>query len=97
MGGTPRYTPSPFAAEEAREVLSMLPTSTVRVSLSNPVREELLDAVRECKIFHFASHGTTDPHDLSLSGLVLGDVDRQQLISGQVSSRSRQTDTGSYV
>ncbi|KAI0432003.1 CHAT domain-containing protein [Xylaria sp. FL1042] len=71
MESTPGNSSLPYAREEVHAVCEMLPPCLPHKSFDHPSRDSLLRALSGCTVFHFAGHGATDPHDPSLSGLLL--------------------------
>jgi tetratricopeptide (TPR) repeat protein len=87
--GWPAPRPLPYAAEEAAELVSLLPglvtltgqaagpdTITGEDALTRseaPTRDAVFALLPECSVAHFACHGATDPEDPSLSRLLLQD------------------------
>ncbi|KAI1355889.1 CHAT domain-containing protein [Xylaria sp. FL0043] len=80
METTPGSSSLPYAREEVHAVCGMLPPCLPRNSLDQPSRDSLLRALSGCTVFHFAGHGVTDPHDPSLSGLLLRSDDSEYTI-----------------
>jgi tetratricopeptide (TPR) repeat protein len=48
-------------------------------TLEHPTKMEVIDALGDCDIAHFACHGLADPNDPSLSGVVLHDWHKSPL------------------
>ncbi|KAJ3577748.1 hypothetical protein NPX13_g2817 [Xylaria arbuscula] len=64
-----------YAPQEVNE-LEPICTSMqlqVKVLLSNPCQKDILASLNECRVFHFAGHGKTDPLDPLKSALILND------------------------
>jgi len=73
MGTTPGCSELPFVEKETNELRSLFPTSIPRVTLHKPCKKEVLSALKDCSIFHFAGHGLSHPSDPSMSTLLMAD------------------------
>ena len=62
----------PFALDEVAMLEDLCPTLELHPVKPAPQRDEILAHLRSCKIFHFASHGRSNPLEPSESCLVLG-------------------------
>lgn len=64
----------PFAAREVESLEKLCPSLELKPRrIMEPSREEILEQLKLCSIFHFAGHGWLDPHNPSGSGLLLRD------------------------
>ncbi|KAK7224216.1 hypothetical protein V2G26_012219 [Clonostachys chloroleuca] len=63
-----QYTP-----EEIDKLEGLCSSMQLRASRPRPYCRDVLSALDDCKIFHFAGHGSTDPVDPSRSSLHLAD------------------------
>ena len=72
MPSTPIQSPLPYAAEEVKIVDILLPQSISRVILQSPTKSEVLKALGQCSVAHFACHGVVD-EDPSKSGILFSD------------------------
>ncbi|KAF3930121.1 hypothetical protein ABW19_dt0207115 [Dactylella cylindrospora] len=76
MPRTAGQSPLPYVEYEVKllkeELLPSLKLKVVELD-SCAKREEVVDKMKNCKIFHFAGHGFTDPLEPSRSCLLLGD------------------------
>ncbi|KAK6497577.1 hypothetical protein TWF481_011984 [Arthrobotrys musiformis] len=75
MSETPGQGSLPFVEEEWKVIESICPSLGLNVvKKSSPVvKEDVLGSLKNCKIFHFAGHGVSDPSEPSLSRLLLDD------------------------
>ncbi|KAF3129069.1 hypothetical protein TWF703_009099 [Orbilia oligospora] len=53
--------------------------SSLNTRLDQPCRDDVLNSIRECSIFHFAGHGQFDPDDPSQSSLFVKDWAKRPL------------------
>ncbi|KAI1104103.1 CHAT domain-containing protein [Jackrogersella minutella] len=73
MEKTPGHSALQFVSQEMKELERLFDSTQLQVSRPQPFRQDVLDAIRNCKIFHFAGHGLSDPLDPSRSALILSD------------------------
>ncbi|KAK6507943.1 hypothetical protein TWF481_006363 [Arthrobotrys musiformis] len=75
MPKTPGYSSLSFAEKEATTVTDICRSLDLIIQNSNLRRErdEVLEGLRDCQIFHFAGHGFSDPTNPSQSRLLLHD------------------------
>lgn len=75
MEKTPGHSTLPLVAQEIQQLERLFHTSKqlLQVRQPRPFRKDVLAAVRDCRIFHFAGHGLSDPLDPSRSALLLSD------------------------
>lgn len=73
MGETPGCTSLHFAEKEVIMLDNLVPTSTPRLKLDKPCKEEVLDSLNGCKIFHFAGHAESNPSDPLRSCLLVNE------------------------
>lgn len=84
MENTPKYPKLPYAKLEVAELDSLLPDSIQKVTLDEPHKTEVLDALEGCTIFHFAGHGESHPSDPSKSSLLVADGPETRLTVGDM-------------
>ncbi|KAF5530035.1 hypothetical protein FPHYL_14144 [Fusarium phyllophilum] len=84
-----RETPSlsaggllPFAVDEVDTLASLCPSLGLEPTTPPRRRDEVLQHLKTCKIFHFAGHGQSDPADPSRSCLLLEDWETNPLTAG---------------
>jgi CHAT domain-containing protein len=73
MEKTPGLRDLPFVPLEMDKLERLCGLLQVQICEPQPCREDVLSALNDCVIFHFAGHGETDPRDPSKSSLVLDD------------------------
>jgi CHAT domain-containing protein len=73
MAQTPRFSPLPNATREVAVVRRLCESLGLQVAEPRPVRDDVLECLRDCKIFHFAGHGYTNIINPLLSALYLED------------------------
>ena len=73
MHKTPCYPDLRFATQEIQELERLCSSMDYQVSKPPPYKEQVLPALNDCNIFHFAGHGCTDESDPAKSHLVLQD------------------------
>ena len=74
MAQTPDYGPLQFVTQEIELLVNLGPSMQLQVKQPPSNQKEVLaDIGGNCKIFHFAGHGYTDPSDPSKSALILSD------------------------
>lgn len=71
MGKTPGLKDLSFVPLEMERVEHLCGSLKLKVSKPQPYREDILSALNDCDLFHFAGHGESDPTDPSQSSLVL--------------------------
>lgn len=62
----------PHSKKEIEDLMRILVAHQLKELASRP-RQEILNSMADCKIFHFAGHAESDALDLSKSHLVVGD------------------------
>ncbi|KEY63854.1 hypothetical protein S7711_10027 [Stachybotrys chartarum IBT 7711] len=60
MQHTPGHQDLPFALEEIEKLDSLCRSMQLEICRASPRRADILSAIHDCKIFHFAGHGETD-------------------------------------
>ncbi|CAG8428350.1 unnamed protein product [Penicillium salamii] len=73
MEKTPGLTDLPFVPLEMNKLERLCGLLQVQISQPQPCREDILSALNDCDVFHFAGHGQTDQQDPSQSSLLLAD------------------------
>lgn len=73
MENTPGFNDLRFVPLEMNKLQRLCGRLQIQVSQPQPYREDILSALNDCVIFHFAGHGETDQQDPSKSSLVLAD------------------------
>ena len=68
-----------FATEEIEKLENLCNSMQMQVNKSLSVQKDVLHALRDCRIFHFADHGMTDSKDPSPSYLLLQDWRKKPL------------------
>ncbi|KAJ5726428.1 TPR Domain containing protein [Penicillium malachiteum] len=71
VGKTPGLKDLSFVPLEMERVEHLCSSLKLKVSKPQPYREDILSALNDCDLFHFAGHGESDPTDPSKSSLVL--------------------------
>ena len=85
MPETPSYSSLPWAADELSMLESLCPSLHLQpLQPSSPCRNEVLSAMRSCKIFHFAGHGRTDAMEPARSSILLADWQTRALTMGDL-------------
>lgn len=79
MPKTPGQKYLQFVTEEVDKLESLCNSMQMQVSKPLPVQKDVLFALKDCKIFHFAGHRMTDPEDPSQSYLLLEDWCKEPL------------------
>ena len=79
MNRTPGCTELAFATKELNELESLIPDSLPKVILHRPSKEQVLNALQDCTVFHFAGHGQSHPLDPSMSTLLMSDWQKNPL------------------
>ncbi|OQD60743.1 hypothetical protein PENPOL_c021G01741 [Penicillium polonicum] len=73
MEKTPHESNLPFVRSEMDKREDLCSLLKKKVCKPRPCQEDVLSALKDCVIFHFAGHGKTDQQDPSRSSLVLAD------------------------
>ncbi|KAL7798568.1 CHAT domain-containing protein [Trichoderma ceciliae] len=73
MGQTLGHGDLRFAPQEIEDLASLCNAMLLQVNKPRPCRQDVLSALQDCKVFHFAGHGLTDELDPSNSSLLLSD------------------------
>ncbi|KAI1359524.1 CHAT domain-containing protein [Xylaria arbuscula] len=73
MEKTPGHRDLRFVPQEMTTLKSLCDIMQLQVIEPLACREDVLDALQNCKVFHFAGHGLTDALDPSNSSLLLSD------------------------
>lgn len=73
MDHTPGQSFLPFASQEINKIARLGASMQLQVIQPQPFREEVVSAIKDCKIFHFAGHGRNDPSDPLETSLILRD------------------------
>lgn len=76
---TPGHKDLQFVTEEADKLENLCNSMQMQVRKPLPVQKDVMFALNDCKIFHFAGHGITDPKDPSQSCLLLEDWHKEPL------------------
>ncbi|EFY88848.1 TPR Domain containing protein [Metarhizium acridum CQMa 102] len=71
METTPGHNHLPFVPLEMAKLERLCSSLRLQVCKPRPCRQDVLAALNDCDIFHFAGHGKTDPDDPSRSSLLL--------------------------
>ena len=79
MHKTPCCEDLKFATQEIQELERLCSSMNLQVSKPSPYKEQVLSALKNCKIFHFAGHGHTAIRDPSQSYLLLKDWESDRL------------------
>ncbi|KAF5707189.1 hypothetical protein FMUND_11243 [Fusarium mundagurra] len=72
----------PFAVDEVDMLAALCPSLGLEPTMPPRRRDEVLEGLKRCKIFHFAGHGKSDPTDPSRSCLLLEDWETNPLTAG---------------
>lgn len=72
----------PFAVDEVNMLSALCPSLRLEPVMPPRRRDEVLEHLQKCKIFHFAGHGQSDPADPSRSCLLLEDWKTNPLTAG---------------
>ncbi|RYP13180.1 hypothetical protein DL765_007007 [Monosporascus sp. GIB2] len=75
MQNTPGHGNLPFARQEIDQLNGLCNSMELQVREPQTSRKDVLAALNDCHIFHFAGHGQTDLLDPSKSALLLSDGD----------------------
>ncbi|KAF8534365.1 CHAT domain-containing protein [Trichophaea hybrida] len=79
MDTTPGCAELSFARKEIIELESLFAASIPRVVLDAPYKDDVLTALDDCSVFHFAGHGESDHSDPSMSTLLMTDWQKNPL------------------
>lgn len=80
MPQTPGQSPLPSASREISVLREFCPGLDLNpVEFSYPTKEQVLGQLKDCKIFHFAGHGLSDPVEPSESSLIVHDWQQNRL------------------
>ena len=79
MQSTPRLRGLDYAALEIEKLDHLCRVENVPVLRPSPLQKDVLSALADCNIFHFAGHGMTDPSNPLSSQLLLKDWKDQPL------------------
>lgn len=79
MSETIGHKPLRHADREVEEVLSAIDSSVLQHKQPRQYKKDVLSALDNCKIFHFAGHGSTHPTDPLQSTLLLKDWEQDPL------------------
>ncbi|KAH8202264.1 hypothetical protein TruAng_003541 [Truncatella angustata] len=71
MRETPGQTDLPFVPQEIDELEHLYKSMQLQVIVPSPNQKQVISALNDCDIFHFAGHGWTNPLDPSRSALLL--------------------------
>lgn len=82
MQDTPEYSRLPFAAEEVDMLRGLCRAMALDPIEPRRCKQDVTSHLLNCKIFHFAGHGYTDPGDPSQSHLLLEDWKSDPLTVG---------------
>ncbi|CVL13447.1 uncharacterized protein FPRN_08573 [Fusarium proliferatum] len=72
----------PFAVDEVDMLAALCPSLGLEPTMPPQRRDEVLEHLKACKIFHFARHGQSDPADSSRNCLLLKDWETNPLAAG---------------
>ncbi|KAH8896962.1 hypothetical protein GQ53DRAFT_890564 [Thozetella sp. PMI_491] len=70
---TPGHRRLPYAPKEINSLERLFGSMQLQVIRPKPCQKEILSALKDCKLFHFAGHGSTNQLDPSKSSLLLHD------------------------
>jgi len=79
MDTTPGCSALSFARKEILELQRLFPASIPRVILDAPFKNDVLTALDNSSVFHFAGHGLSHPSDPSMSTLLMTDWQKNPL------------------
>ncbi|KAJ3455223.1 hypothetical protein MRS44_013823 [Fusarium solani] len=77
MQNTPKQNPLKYANGEVDAVVAVCESMGLPHDRPRPCKTEVLSALKTCRIFHFAGHGSTHPTEPLQSQLLLDDWDRE--------------------
>lgn len=84
MENTPKHARLPYAAKEVEMLRELLEAPSITPIDPDQKKNEVLSALRQCNIFHFAGHGSTHGHNPLLSKLMLQDWEDNPLTVGDL-------------
>ncbi|GES61376.1 TPR-domain-containing protein [Aspergillus terreus] len=96
MPETPRQSPLPFANEEITLLRGLCQPLHLQPVEPPQCRNEVLQRLKTCKIFHFAGHGQYNPSEPSKSALLLSDWESNPLTVADLRS-SRLQDASPFL
>ncbi|KAI1127944.1 CHAT domain-containing protein [Nemania abortiva] len=79
-----------FATDEIEMVEEICPALGLQPIKPSLRKDDVLEALQTCRIFHFAGHGHSDPVDPSRSSLLLKDWETNPLSVGELRDRKLQ-------
>ncbi|KAM5342910.1 hypothetical protein ACJ41O_013876 [Fusarium nematophilum] len=77
MQNTPKQEPLKHASDEVDAVVAVCEPMGLRHYRPRPHKADVSSALKACRIFHFAGHGSTRPEEPLQSQLLLDDWDRE--------------------
>ncbi|EXK77477.1 hypothetical protein FOQG_17819 [Fusarium oxysporum f. sp. raphani 54005] len=77
MQNTPKQNPLKYATGEVDAVVAICESMGLPRDRPRPCKTDVLSALKTCRIFHFAGHGSTHPTEPLQSQLLLDDWDRE--------------------
>ncbi|KAI1491578.1 CHAT domain-containing protein [Biscogniauxia mediterranea] len=89
MEKTPKCPRLGRAREEIDIVEQLMPESAVKTRLENACKEQVVDGLRHCGVFHFAGHSLPDPLDPYNSRLALRDWQENPLTAEDLINTNR--------
>ncbi|KIW80555.1 hypothetical protein Z517_07171 [Fonsecaea pedrosoi CBS 271.37] len=82
MPDTPNQKALPFASEEVAMLRALSPSMSLRPVEPKRCKQDVVQELSDCAIFHFAGHGRTDDTDPSQNCLLLSDWEIDPLTVG---------------
>ncbi|KAF3240401.1 hypothetical protein TWF192_009495 [Orbilia oligospora] len=75
MDKTSGQSDLPYAAEEVKILHGLLPSrlTTATIKLEQPNKQDVLDHLEDCTIFHYAGHGESNPLEPEKGSLLIND------------------------
>ena len=73
MEMTPDYTHLPYVPQETERLSRLCRSAKFQITRPQTYRNDVLSALQDSRIFHFAAHGLADQEDPSKSSLILSD------------------------
>lgn len=83
----------PFTADEVAMLGKLCPSLQLQPVMPERRKDEVLEHLQACKIFHFAGHGESNPTDPSQSCLLLEDWKTNRLTVGNLLEKRLQENT----